>query len=332
MKIAFRAEGNTEIGTGHLARCYAVAAGCMNLGHEVCFFSRKHSDYWLRDKRIPTQILPECNAIQEESNMFVSLASGWGANYTFIDSYELTPNCYEEINKKVPTVVIDDYARIPYSVSTLINANVFAESFDYSNCIVKKYLLGSQYIILREEFVNTPLVPFNLKVSRILITMGGADVNNCTPFVLESLCNVQNVQLIVIVGPLFKNLVDIENAASKCKSEVQILYSPNNLAEVFSFCDIAISSASTTTYELCSVGIPTILIQQADNQQMICNFFKRNDSIYVLDEFKLLTKQAVENAVLLLIGDAHKRQRMRESVLSLVSRNGVNNIIKEAFI
>ena len=132
-------------------------------------------------------------------------------------------------------------------------------------------MLGSRYIILGEEFANATFAPFNKKASRLLVTMGGEDDNNCTPFILESIDQIENMQIIVVAGPLFKNIHDIETAASKCKSDVQIFRSPNNLVEVFTSCDIEISAAGTTTYELCSLGIPTILVQQADNQQMICN-------------------------------------------------------------
>ncbi|MCL2151851.1 MAG: UDP-2,4-diacetamido-2,4,6-trideoxy-beta-L-altropyranose hydrolase [Oscillospiraceae bacterium] len=331
MRIAFRAEGSAEIGIGHLTRCSAIAIECVKKGFDVCFFARNDSELWLREKRMPLQILPKCNTIQKETSEFISLANRWAADYAFVDSYELTQQCYNEIFRNLPTITIDDFAHFPYTATTLINANVFADLLNYSDYNVKKLLLGGKYIILRDEFVEASPAPFNQRVSRILVTMGGADINNCTPFVLEALCKIRNIQVVVIVGPMFRGVLDIETAASKCKSEVQILYTPNNLAEVFSSCDIAISAASTTTYELCSLGVPTILIQQAANQQMICDYFMHSDSLFVLGEFKSISKQLIEHAVLSLINNENKRFHMRESVLALVSRNGVNNIVKEAF-
>lgn len=331
MRIAIRAEGGTGIGMGHLLRCAAIAREAERVGNEICFFAREASVPHVAKLGHNARALPECDAVELETEAFISAAKDFGSQTAIVDSYELTEDCYKRIRKSMRSVVIDDYVRLPYTADVLINANVYANELDYSACRLKTKLLGGRYAILRSEFQNAQIASFREDARRILVTMGGTDINDYTPAVLDGLSNIRGVEITVVAGPLMK-CVDAANAVAKrCKSPVSILRTPSNLAKVFASCDIAISAAGTTTYELCALGVPAILIQQADNQALISGYFLRSGDMLALGDYRDVDSDAIESAVNRLLGDPALRRVMRKGMLKLVSREGVKNIMNEAF-
>ncbi len=327
MKIAFRADGDPHIGTGHLSRCGAIALACMERQLEVCFYSREGSLSWLRAQGLPFEILPIFPTVAEETAFFIKKAGQWGAAWAVIDSYRLDTESYAATHAAMKSMVVDDYARLPYRADIFLNANLYAPALDCSHIQAEKFLLGGQYAILRKEFQLIPPAPFHEDVRRILITMGGADINSYTPFVLEALRDIEVEEILVILGAYARCQDAVQAAAKQCKSPVRILIAPPNIAALFASCDLAISAAGSTVYELCVLGVPSILIQQADNQRLIREYFQRTPSMSALEDYGHVSAQQIANETLSLIHSADRRKTMRETMMRLVTRFGVSNIV-----
>lgn len=328
MKIAFRTDGDESIGTGHLSRCRAIGIECLNKGHEICFFSRKKSIPWLIKYSIPFKELSDAADEKFETAEFIEKAMFWGTDFAIIDSYYLSENCYESINAAICSLAIDDYARISYRADILLNSNLYAQKLDYSSVSVNRFLLGGNYTILRDEFRHTASRPINECVERILITMGGSDVNNYTQFVLSALQNVYVNEILIIIGAYANCLNDISSLSDACKSPTRILQAPNNIAELFASSDIAISAAGSTVYELCALGVPTILIEQADNQRLIMEYFAHSGPFIPLGNHCDVTKRELYNAVNDLIEDSARRKAISKAAKALVDLNGVLNVVE----
>lgn len=328
MRLAIRADGNPALGTGHLSRCQAIAAGAQRRQHEICFFSQSCSAPWLQQYGVPFQELPQSPDIAEETAAFIALAKHWGADWALVDTYSLDARCYADIHAAMRSIVIDDFARLPYEANILLNANLYAPWLDYSAVSAGQFLLGGQYAILRDEFLKTPPVPFHGQVKRVLVTMGGSDINQYTPFVLSALREIQVEEILVIMGACAQCMEEVQSAASDCKSPVRILRAPPNIAELFASCDFAISAAGSTVYELCALGVPAILIEQAENQHLICAYFQQTQYLPALGEYRALPVERLASAAQTLLEDVEKRRHMHKTIQSLVSRSGVENILE----
>jgi spore coat polysaccharide biosynthesis predicted glycosyltransferase SpsG len=298
MRIAIRADSGVNIGMGHVMRCKAIANEAELHGHFIRFFDNLDVD------------------------TFVNEAANVGADCVLIDSYIWTEQCYKKVTNKFASVVIDDNARLNYSADLLINANLYAADLNYSGCDVKTKLLGGRYTILRDEFRNTAPSEFRQTVKRILVTMGGADINNYTSVVLEGLTEIQGVEIVVIAGPLMRCVDKINNYGAS------VIHSPNNMAEIINSCDIAVSSAGSTVYELCAMGVPSVLIQQADNQSRICDYFTKTGHMNVLGNYNDVEQIYISDTIKKLTNNSELRKQMRENLLNLVERGGVSNIVE----
>ena len=99
------------------------------------------------------------------------------------------------------------------------------------------------------------------EIKTVLITLGGNDLRNLTPKILNLLKSEPFTKK-VIIGNSFDNLCEIE------KFDDDLIYAPNSkqMLEAMENVDLAISSAGQTLYELARVGVPTIAVGVVDNQ------------------------------------------------------------------
>jgi UDP-2,4-diacetamido-2,4,6-trideoxy-beta-L-altropyranose hydrolase len=87
--------------------------------------------------------------------------------------------------------------------------------------------------------------------------------------------NLQNVLVDVVVGQAnpYK-----EEIASLCAdfSAFNFHCQVNNMAELMAEADLAIGAGGTTSWERCCIGLPTIIISVADNQEPIAKNIDKN--------------------------------------------------------
>ena len=329
MRIAIRADGSSQLGMGHLIRCGAIAREFMKRGYQVRFYSRKEAGEWLREKGFDHEVLT-AETVPAETGEFIRGLTAWGAMVALIDSYETTYECYQRILERVPTIVIDDYCRLPYSATCLVNTNLYGDrvGLDYIDCKMDNMLTGEYYTILREEFLDYRPITFKDEVGRILVTMGGADLRNYTPVVLRALRNLTGVEIVVVIGPAFQNRAEIEEEAKKCAGRCELVVNPESMAKVMSTCDMAISAAGSTVYELCYLGIPTILIGQADNQDLLLDYFTQNGNMLCLGDYRQVGAEEIEKATQTLMKDDHLRWQMYTELINLVDGRGVERVVE----
>ena len=86
-------------------------------------------------------------------------------------------------------------------------------------------------------------------------------------------------------------LADTQNlyvsySASAKASTVILHQGVSDMASLMQSCDLALSAAGTTLYELCAVGVPTASFIIADNQIASANAFAQNDAIPCLGDVR----------------------------------------------
>ena len=68
----------------------------------------------------------------------------------------------------------------------------------------------------------------------------------------------------VVIGPVFRNVAKIEDTA-KGYPNISLHYNPD-IKKLMDLCDISISAAGSTTYELAVTGMPIILVIVGEDQ------------------------------------------------------------------
>jgi len=94
--------------------------------------------------------------------------------------------------------------------------------------------------------------------------MGGSDAAGISQTIYKALKNFAgSVRFTVVVGPAADELAIPQSASWT------VLRDPRNLGDIFDTADAAIATASSTALELLCMGIPTAVVQVADNQRHV---------------------------------------------------------------
>lgn len=182
-----------------------------------------------------------------------------------VDVLDINVTCLDSIQSRSNKLyIIDDVNKKKYQSYNRIDWSIKS----YLICEQRLALSSPRYVPLKRAFQSQPRRTIRDNISKLLITMGGSDIRNLSPFLISFFrANYPEYQLIVFVGPGFQNKQEIELVSD---SQVTLLYSPSEI-EMFKTmekADLAIATGGHTMYELASVGLPTVQIQIIANQEV----------------------------------------------------------------
>lgn len=276
--ILIRADANEIIGTGHVMRCLSIANAFKRKGEDVVFVNADHkSDALIQNGGFPSICLnSNWTDMNGEIMKIKDLIKKSCPSILIVDSYYVTKEYFLSVSEILRTVYIDDINKEVVHVDTLINYNIFSSVFDYSvyEETDTKLLLGPKYAPLRTEFKDCKIHPIK-KVSDVLISAGGSDPERITERIMNEICNAVNgVTFHFIVGALNPRLEEIKRISNEINNVI-LHINEQNMSHLMMKCDIAVSAAGTTLYELCACGIPTITYTLADNQLVAAKQFEK---------------------------------------------------------
>lgn len=261
-KVAIRVDGSSDIGFGHLMRMTALARELIKQGAEVIFLTKNPEHI----ENFPVKVIDSEMDFNNEDRRIEELLYQNQAGMIIVDSYNYDQGRLDRMSQlDIRTVYIDDLNQCVFNIDLVVNGNLYAPQMEYKGRA--EFLLGAEYLLMREEFANAPKREARLQVKDILLTMGGADIINNTPRILEYLINYKLFDSLcwhVVIGPAFKNVLEIESLAGGL-SNIYTYFNPD-MKKIMYACDICISAAGSTAYELAACGLPSILIVTADNQ------------------------------------------------------------------
>lgn len=264
--ILIRADANETIGTGHIMRCLSIARAFAEKGEEVLFVTADHRADGLIDG-FRTECLDTLwTEMAAEIDKMINVIQRNNPDLLLVDSYYVTKKYFNALSGLTSIAYIDDLNQAQWNVDCLINYNVFGTVFDYSWYARegKKLLLGPRYAPLRKEFAGIKQHFTRNAIHDVFVSAGGADPEGITERIIENICpNWPDVQFHFIVGLLNPRLQEIKKLES---GNVVLHINEQHMADLMQKCDIAISAAGSTLYELCACGTPTITYTLADNQ------------------------------------------------------------------
>ncbi len=271
MKVAVRADGGPNIGTGHFQRCLALSSQLKKNEAEILFISKK--DKVIKEKvhqeGFDVRVLKDNIDLKKDLKDTINAIKTHKVDVVITDSYAIDEHYLTEIKRTVPVLVsVDDLANISFPSDIVINQNIYAKDLNYHSSTGRtKFLLGPKYALLREEFSNLGKRKTNEKVKNILITLGGAELLNLTPKVLKILDRMnQDFKITAVIGPFFRNIVEVEKTAEEIGKKVELIYDSHEMSKIMLASHLAVTGGGTTLYELAATGTPTLAFCLAENQ------------------------------------------------------------------
>ncbi len=330
--VLIRADANEHIGTGHVMRCLSIARAFADAGHEIRFVTADHrGDVLIKCKGFKTICMDsKWNDMETELPALFSVIASTHPALVLTDSYYVTETYFRKLSGMVRTCYIDDMNVTFLDVDYLINYNIFSLVYDYSQYkkTRTKVLLGPQYAPIRNEFKDMPKHVIN-NVKDVLISAGGADPERITEMIMKGICPMHlDILFHFIVGALNPRINEIKELAGK-NPNVVLHINEKHMSDLMKKCDLAVSAAGITLYELCAAGIPTITYTLADNQLDAAAQFQaqgimlsagdgRNNDEFIRRLDNLFTRMAFDETL---------RAELSELMQTLVDGNGTKRIV-----
>ncbi len=337
LKVLFRSDAFKEIGTGHLARCLTLADCLKDKKHGVSFIVNKKSKECIKKLgKLNHKFLYHNYNIgsNSDANLTIKIAKKYSIKWVVLDGYNFSTTYQENLKGGgLKILILDDYAHLKkYYCDALLNQNISAKKELYKGTSAK-FLLGSDYFILRDEFFksgkkkrkisNTP--------NKILITMGGSDLNNVSSKILTFLnaYKEKKLEIIIIAGSINPHINKLNKLAKRSFHDVKVIENCKNMPSLISWADIGITSGGTTSYEIAYMGLPSLMVSLAKNQILNVEELSRKQSTINLGFYTSLKKDEFINQFKKLLFSKEGRAKMSLRAKNLVDGLGKERIIRE---
>jgi RimJ/RimL family protein N-acetyltransferase len=136
------------------------------------------------------------------------------------------------------------------------------------------------------------------EIKRIFVFCGGSDPQNLTQQVIDeiSFSELSNIAVDVVVGA--QNKTFDRQAAIKLNANIEIHDAGGEFARIMSRADLAIGAGGTTSWERMCLGIPSIVVSIAENQNSACEKLGRDGLVNYLGTQSSLKPGAIKDAVI----------------------------------
>lgn len=313
MKVVFRVDASLKIGSGHVMRCLGLAHMLKENGANIRFICRKHKGNLIDKIRSNGFIVYDLELLNEDKIDNVLAHSKWlGStqkkdadecieilkkekfNWIIVDHYAIDLYWEERLKPYFEKMmVIDDLADRHHSCDILLDQTFGRQKDEYfkltpSNC---KLLIGSRFALLRPEFSKWRHYSIERRkkteFKEFLVFMGGVDLDNTTERILDVLkkCDLpKDIKISIIMGLHSPHLASIQSKALEMPYSVDIMEDVSNMAEIMANADIAIGAAGFSSWERCCLGLPTIQIVTAVNQETIAVNLESSNAVKLVKD------------------------------------------------
>lgn len=263
--------------------------------------------------------------------------AGLDADWLVVDHYGLSAEWEEQ--RALPSCrrfVIDDLSNRDHVADILLNQNLGADAKAYTgrvpeNCLI---LAGARYALLRPEFqmlrdAKQAIGEDQEQPERnLLISFGGSDPPNATGWVLGQIAAQplpDNWKVTVVMGSGALALEGVKEKAASIGPLVKLIENTLNMAELMQASDLALGAGGATSWERCCLGLPTILVVLAENQQPAADALS---SVGASLNIRLGDDAALGMALGALTGDSARRATMSRAARAVCDGGGVARVVE----
>lgn len=352
MRVAFRVDASPAIGSGHLYRCLTLASYLAQHSGAECHFLVRATDQAItalierqghRLHILPGRPLPVDRDLGDnydawlgvpwEDDAAVSRAALTAidkVDWLCIDHYALDAGWEAKVRSMARQVlVIDDLANRPHIADKLLDQNQVPGLLDRYNGLIPdttQRLLGPTYALLRPEFGYWRERRGDRKnecARHVLVFYGSSDNANLTMKTLQAIEESRQVDLRidVVVGATNPHLAVIQAMAARI-GNVDIHGPGTNMAQLMARADLAFGAAGTTSWERCCLGLPSLIVVLAGNQQAIAAGTDAAGAAVSMGDARHLSPTQISAFFQNLIGNKKRLSEMSRAGMKLVDSMG----------
>lgn len=356
MRVAFRVDASERIGSGHLMRCLTLADALAARGARALFLCRAGAPQphdLVRARGHALQLVlpgpeggPEPDAPPHAAWLAGSQAGDvaaclpeltpWRPDWVVVDHYALDHRWESAVRATgARLLVIDDLADRQHDCDALIDQNFYHDAtLRYRDRLPAgcRCFLGPAHALLRPEFeaARRTAVERAGPVRRVLAFFGGFDALGLADLTLDVLQDLArtgaNLQVDLVLGAAHPRH-GLLAARARGVPGLAVHGQVSNMATLMAAADLAVGAGGATTLERCYLGLPSVVVDVADNQRAMLVDLAAAGATVHLGSGHSLSRTGLGQALGALMADEAARRRMSSLGMRLVD-SGVTGVIE----
>jgi spore coat polysaccharide biosynthesis predicted glycosyltransferase SpsG len=332
--ILFRVDGTARVGWEHLSRCLILAAALQRRRRPTYFLSQlEPGSLALNIKRGGNNWL-EADApagTEEDLDETIQEIRRLGTAAVIVDADDIAESYLAKLRGTGTMVVsLDNAAHIHFPSQLLVNPLLAPGKESYEFDSEAQILLGNRYALVRPEVRRVrpvrsqePPQPF-----RAMVSLGDHDPNHQTVALTKLLLNCPRVGRVdVIVRSHHPDLAKLQALAESCPDRLEIAMEPAEIMMRLTRCHFALSAGNTWSLELACVGIPQLVIVQAETYWPSAQRLEEEGAAQCLGWHENVSAQTIRQAVQNLLNDNLERQAMSRCGRQLIDGRGPDRLV-----
>lgn len=313
----FRADASPSIGGGHVARCLALAEALAEAGWRTALATRAGTEDTVpAAAQLPRITLPDVAIANEPEALARALPDVCAL--LVVDHYGWT-DAEERASRRFAhrIAVLDDLAAAPHDAEIVLDPTPGRNAAAYSGWVRPgtTVLPGAAWAPLRSAIVAARVPRERRALRRVLVSMGMTDPGNATGRVLAALAaGGFTGDIDVVLGAAAPHRAAI---GSMLPPRATLHIDPPDLPAVIARADLAIGAGGVSALERGCLGVPSLLIEIADNQRAAIAGLVAAGAAQSLGPLAALDDPAITSAVHALAADGTALASLSRAALRL---------------
>ncbi len=331
--ILFVADAGLEVGGGHVMRSLTLAEALKAAGAS-CRFTAPPAVTALLSAFAPDMV--QVPAASTVSGDLAGALSAERFDAVVFDHYSLGAGEHRAMAQGKPALIIDDLADRALGGDLILDSGPTRSASDYDGLMPEgaRLLLGPQYAPVRPEFAalrDTALTWRGEPVGRVLVSLGLTDLGGITGRVVERIRpKIGEAGLDIVLGAEAPSLASLEKIARR-DTRIALHIDTPHMARLTAEADIAVGAAGSTTWERCTLGLPSLMVVLADNQRQAAQALAERGAALVVEADAADFEPAFDRALMRLMTDEGLRKRRAAASAAVCDGQGAPRVA-EAFL
>lgn len=306
-RILFVVDAGASVGGGHVMRSLTLAKALEAQGARYAFVGPPAASELL------DAFSPETDRIPAEDLAAAAVREAFDA--IVFDHYGLSEPDHRTMAQGRPVLVVDDLANRPLGADIVVDSGPERRAEDYLGLAPDhaRLLLGPSFAAVRPEFaaLREPALAWRGEpVQRVLISMGLTDVGGITGRIVERVRpRLQDTGIDIVLGAAAPSLPGLEKIARRDPRLLLHVDTPH-MARLTAEADIGIGAPGSTTWERCTLGLPSVLVVLAENQRPAAHALAERGAALVVEAEDANFESVFDRHLMRLLRDAPARREL----------------------
>ncbi len=328
--IIFRADASRAIGGGHVMRCLTLADALLASGCRISFVTRPETLAVVpRIEASPYGVMALAGT--ESEIRAAALDRRLNADWLVIDHYGLEAADETDWRAAAPRImVLDDLANRPHDCDLLVDSSFGRTKSAYRRLLASPVpiLAGPDFALIRPAFREKRKEVLERRkappagLPRLFVSLGLTDVGGITATVIEKLLAARINAVIDCLVPVWAPSAGPLQALASRHPNLKVHKGIKDPAPLMAEATLAIGGGGQTSFERCVLGLPSLVMILADNQERATRILAESGAA-IIGERDSLAEQVRE-----LLDAPERLHAMSAMAASLVDGEGTRRVLK----